>query len=140
MKVLVATSQTQGIRPGDFTHCVEGELVTVSLVCRRDQLDPANGSCGCGRAFSGLNSHRATTTAMVKWVDLSQEDYIEALRSSLLQGGWADDDVEDLAASLAELADTLCEGTVLGRLGDDIMIRRLPDAAAADVWQPATPP
>jgi hypothetical protein len=139
MKVLVATSRTQGTRPGDFTYCVEDELVTVGLVCRRDRLDPANGSCGCGRAFSGLNSHQATTTAMIKRVDLSYEDYVEALRSSLMQGGWPDDDVEELAESLAALADVLCEGTVVGRLGDDIMIRRLPHAATGDVWEPAAP-
>ena len=65
MKVLVATSQTQGQRENDFNFCVEGELVTVGLVCATDRYDP-DGGCGCGRAFAGLNSHRATTTAKVK--------------------------------------------------------------------------
>lgn len=143
MKVLVATSQTQGTRPGDFTYCVEGELVTVGLVCSSDRSDPARGACGCGRAFAGLNSHRATTSAIVKEVDLSCDDYVEALRSSLLQQGWPIDDVGELAASLADLAESMSAGTVVGRLGDDIQIRYHPHGATGDVppelQQPATP-
>ena len=32
MKVLVATSETQGQRNNDFDYCVEGELVTADFL------------------------------------------------------------------------------------------------------------
>src|SRR4029078_10624020 len=99
MKVLVATSETQGQRANDFSYCVEGELVTVGLVCAIDRRNP-DGGCGCGRAFAGLSSHLATTTAKVKEVDLSEADYVEALRSSLAQQGWPTEDVTQLARQL----------------------------------------
>jgi hypothetical protein len=120
MRVLVATSQTQGHRENDFDFCVEGELVTVGLVCAADEQDP-DGGCGCGRAFAGLNSHRATTTAKVKEVELSEEDYVEALRSSLPSRAGR--------PRMGELADWLAQlgrwpvGSVIERRGDDMLIR-----------------
>jgi hypothetical protein len=123
MKVLVATSETQGQRTNDFSYCVEGELVTVGLVCATDRRDP-DGGCGCGRAFAGLNSHLATTTAKVKEVDLSEADYVEALRSSLAQQGWPTEDVAELAIWLAQLVSEWPVGTILERRVDDILVRR----------------
>ncbi len=125
MKVLVATHDSQGQRANDFCYCIEGELVTVGLVCAADERDP-DGGCGCGRAFAGLNSHKATTTAKVKEVELSDEDYIEALRSSLEQQGWPTEDVEELAGWLIELVDTWPVGTIVERRLDDIYIRTEP--------------
>ncbi|WP_439331120.1 DUF7715 family protein [Modestobacter altitudinis] len=46
----------------------EGEFVFLEDVCRVDRQDP-DGGCGCGRAFAGMNSHRATT-AIVRDVRL----------------------------------------------------------------------
>ena len=129
MKVLVATTQTQGQRSNDFDYCVEGELVTVGLVCATDRRNP-DGGCGCGRAFAGLNSHRATTTAMVKDVELSEADYVEALGSSLAQQGWPTSDVDELAAWLAQLVNEWPDGTIVERRLDDINVRRS-DAAQA---------
>jgi hypothetical protein len=122
MKVLVATAETQGLRPNDFNFCVEGELVTVGLVCATDRRDP-DGGCGCGRAFAGLNSHRATTTAKVNEIELSEDDYVEALRSSLTQQGWPTSDVQELAWWLAQLVSEWPVGTIVERRIDDILIR-----------------
>src|SRR6185503_10034416 len=122
MKILVATNETQGQRSNDFCFCIEGELVTVGLVCAADEQDP-DGGCGCGRAFAGLNSHKATTTAMVKEIDLSEDDYVEALRSSLEQQGWPTEDVAELAAWLAQLVGGWPVGAVIERRGDDILVR-----------------
>ncbi len=130
MKVLVATVETQGQRPNDFNYCIEGELVTVGLVCATDRRDP-NGGCGCGRAFAGLNSHLATTTAMVKEVGLSEADYVEALRSSLAQQGWPTSDVQELAAWLAHLVSEWPVGTILERRIDDIVVRSTATPKAA---------
>jgi hypothetical protein len=122
MKVLVATSDSQGHRDSDFCFCIEGELVTVGLVCAADEQDP-DGGCGCGRSFAGLNSHKATTTAKVHEVELSEEDYVEALRSSLEQQGWPTEDVEELAAWLTELVDSWPVGAIVERRLDDISLR-----------------
>ena len=129
MKVLVATSDTQGQRGNDFSYCIDGELVTVGLVCAADEENP-DGGCGCGRAFAGLNSHKATTTAKVKDVELSEEDYVEALRSSLEQQGWPTEDVGELAAWLVQLVSTWPTGSVIERRLDDIFIRTEADSSA----------
>jgi hypothetical protein len=122
MKILVATNDTQGQRPNDFCFCIEGELVTVGVICAADESDP-DGGCGCGRAFAGLNSHKATTTAKVKEVELSEEDYVEALRSSLEQQGWPTEDVAELATWLSELVGSWPAGAIVERRLDDIYIR-----------------
>lgn len=71
MKVLTATHATQGQRTNDFDWCVDGELVMQPpFVCGTD-LDNPDGGCGCGRSWAGLNSERATTTAIVADVPLS---------------------------------------------------------------------
>lgn len=118
MKVFTATQQTQGQRPGDYHWCVEGELVTLpNLICEADANNP-EGGCGCGRGWEGLNSHRATTTVMVRDLDgLTLDEYTEAIRSSLEAGGWSEvtrTEVLDLATDLAELASTYPAGTIVG--------------------------
>src|SRR3979411_1190890 len=121
MKVLVATAETQGRRPNSCNYGVEGELVTVGRVCATDRRDP-DGGCGCGRAFAGLNSHRATTTAKGNEIELSEDDYVEALRSSLTQQGWPTSDVQELAWWLAQLVSEWPVGTIVERRIDDILI------------------
>jgi len=39
MKVLVATSDTQGARENDFSFCIEGELVTVGVQHRQARIE-----------------------------------------------------------------------------------------------------
>ena len=124
MKVLVATAQTQGLRGNDFNWCIEGELVMVGLVCAADRRSP-DGKCGCGRAFAGLNSHRATTTAKVKDVELTPSDYVEALRSSLAQQGWPSDKAAEVAACLAQVAGSWPVGTIVERRLDKILVRAM---------------
>src|SRR5690349_14110553 len=123
MKVLVATSETQGQRGNDFDFCVEGELVTVGLVCAADEYDP-DGGCGCGRAFAGLNSHRATTTAMIREIEgFTRADYIEAIHSSLSQQGWDPATAEDEADELISLIRDWPAGAVAERRLDRRAVR-----------------
>ncbi len=122
MKVLTATVTTQGYRGNDFDYCVEGELVHIGMVCAKDRSDP-DGGCGCGRAFAGLNSHRATTTAMIREIDFTRSDYLEALRSSLAQQGWDAATAQDEADSLLLLADALPVGVVVERRLSRIAVR-----------------
>lgn len=92
MQVLVATTRSQGAWPNDYSWCVPGELLWITEICDRDRRDPEQG-CGCGRAFGGLTSHRATTTAEVVERDMSQSDFRLALQTSLADQGWLSDDM-----------------------------------------------
>ena len=87
MKILVATSFTQGTSPDDYHYCVDGELVWLQEPCDRDKRNP-DGPCGCGRGFAGAASHRATTAAMVVQSLLTRDDVVLAFRTSLSDGGW----------------------------------------------------
>ena len=128
MKVLVATRQTQGAIAGDFCHTVEGELVTPHIV---ECADPER--CGCGRAFSGLASDRATTTAMV--VDLDHVDraaLAAAVRDNLerwgIPGEVPDEEVDDEVADHLEAIEWACAGrpvgTIVRRNGAEMRITR----------------
>jgi hypothetical protein len=131
MKVIVATSRTQGIRPDDFCWTEDGELVRFRhLICDTDLMYPDDG-CGCGRAWSGLHSQRAGTTAEVVERALTRQDVVTALASYLYQSGWTseelpDDSREDIYAEVDELlalARFYPVGTVLGRRLDTIIPR-----------------
>src|SRR4051812_50228392 len=86
MKLLTATRAGQGDRTGDFCFAVEGELVLLGLVCATDEADP-DGGCGCGRAFAGMSSHRATTTALVRDLDLTYDDLRAAVEAHHVAAG-----------------------------------------------------
>ncbi|GAA1557240.1 hypothetical protein GCM10009678_45290 [Actinomadura kijaniata] len=125
MKLLTATSVTQGYRDNDFDWCVEGELVHIGVVCARDRDDP-DGGCGCGRSFAGLNSHRATTTAMVREVPgFTEDDYVEAIRSSLEQQGYDPSFAEHEAAGLRTLVREWPVGAIVERRLNEIVVRQV---------------
>ena len=130
MQLLTATREGQG-RPADFCFTVEGELVLVGPVCARDQADP-DGGCGCGRAFSGLASRKATTTAIVRDLELDEADVQAAVESYFAATGLGPDALG--AGGFAELVDdTVMEtlafarpwepGTVLRRRLDWVTCR-----------------
>ena len=134
MKVLVATRRTQGERPGDFNWTIDGELVHFPIVvCALDQkatkAGKPLGGCGCGRSFAGMNSHRAGTTAEVADLDISRDDFITALASSLHAGGWipredrSRADIRMAASELLDLAEAFPVGTVLGHQLYDVVRR-----------------
>lgn len=115
MRVLVATHESQGCRTDDFDWCLDGELVWVAEPCDRDRRGDAN-SCGCGRAFAGMASHRSTTTAIIREMpDLTLAAYEDTLRMSLVDQGWPGEWAEDLLADLIRWGATWPEGTILER-------------------------
>ncbi len=116
MKVLVATRQTQGAVRGDFCHTIDGELVTPHVV---ECSDPER--CGCSRAFSGLASDRATTTAMV--VDLEHIDRARlevAVRDNLerwgIPSGVPDEEIDDEVHDHLEAIEWACAGRPVGTI------------------------
>ena len=122
INVLVSTTVTQGAAPGDFCWVPEGELVArYGVVCARER--PDGSGCGCGRAFAGFTTHRATTTAMVVQVDMTEAEWRAALHQTLVDTGWVElmtaDEVAELIDELVEIdlrsAAQLPVGTVLGR-------------------------
>src|SRR4051812_40069659 len=124
MKILVATAQSQGHRTNDFHFCIDGELVILSFPCDRDTNDP-DGRCGCSRSFAGLNSHRATTTALVTALpDFTADDYLEAIHGFLEATGFDADLAEDIAREHLRLAQQFPVGAVLERRLDDIIWRQ----------------
>jgi hypothetical protein len=121
MRVLVATRRTQGAVPGDYCWTRDGELVSVlpQECCNPDR-------CGCGRAFAGLESHRATTTAeVVERPDLDFHTLCLTLEADCeRQGVEVDDEVRrELAAIVGTLVTILEDwpvGTVVRRSGDHL--------------------
>ena len=129
MKVIVATSATQGTRPTDFDDCVEGELVWMLEPCPESKRNPC-GACGCGRSFSGMNSHGSTTTSLVRDIpDLTIADYAKALKASFEAQGWCScctsRNLDDIVEELIDLASEWPEGAVLERRLDWLHIRTL---------------
>jgi hypothetical protein len=125
LKVLAATSRTQGRRASDFSYCIPGELVVPADVCKKDRKAGPDGPCGCGRAWIGLSSRLATTTAKVKVIPrFSLGDLRLAVEASLEHSGMLalEDHPEHAAAILAkrvaDLAAAFPKGTVLeNRMG-----------------------
>jgi hypothetical protein len=134
MKLLTATRERQGERDGDFCFAVEGELVLLGFVCATDRADP-DGGCGCGRAFSGMSSMRATTTALVRDLDLSVDDVRIAVEAHYVAAGMGPDTIgaaefaELVSATVDELVDvapSLPAGAVVGRRLDHLIWRSEP--------------
>ena len=134
MKLLTATRERQGERDGDFCYAVEGELVLLGLVCATDERDP-DGGCGCGRAFSGMSSMRATTTALVRDLDVPIDDvklavegyYVSSgLGLDLIGGAEFADLVAETVVEMAEIAEAVPVGAVLGRRLDQLLVRSQP--------------
>jgi hypothetical protein len=128
MRVLVATKESQGTYPGDFSWTVEGELVRFPLAeCDCSCSD----RCGCKRSFAGFSSHRATTTAIVaERPDLDQESYWQLYLDDTRASGLPNVDdpeihellVEDFGAMRTVTA-TFPVGAVVGRSADSTFIR-----------------
>lgn len=129
MLVLEASTYLQGQRPEDYAYAYDEELVYLPF----QECDDA--SCGCMRGFAGMDSHRATTTAIVAdRPEMTIESLCEQLAVSLFDGGWlgqpdpADALVVDLALEIVELASHYGQegpGVVIERDGDDVC-HRLP--------------
>ena len=140
MRLLTATRERQGDESGDFCFAVEGELVLMGEVCATDRNDP-DGGCGCGRAFSGMSSRRATTTALVRDLDLTPDDLRTALEDYYVAIGMGPDvvgaaDFRDLVSDDLELMEKVAAsvpaGAVIGRRLDYLVWRSEPMPIPSD--------
>lgn len=106
--------------PRDFCHCIEGEpVIPPAVICGSPE---GADHCGCSRSFAGMSSHKATTTVMVRGLDLTEDDLVAATLGSANAAGWTDTldgDDEDQAyahtivADFANIAACYPAGTVL---------------------------
>ena len=133
MKLLTATPERQGERDGDFCFAVEGELVLLGFVCATDEANP-DGGCGCGRAFSGMSSMRATTTALVRDLDVSVDDVRLAVEGYHVSSGLGPDVIGGpefqglVSATMDDFAEIahIPVGAVVGRRLDYLIWRSEP--------------
>lgn len=128
MKLLTATSQTQGARANDFDSCIEGELIRFDVVCSRSARNPDD-DCGCGRGFAGMTSRRGTTTAVVRDLPMNRRDLLVALAASLHAAGYLADPndtaaVADEADELIQIGQAFKVGDVLERRVNLLRVRR----------------
>lgn len=149
MRLLTATAATQGERQDDFHWCTEGELVWVHEDSLDDGTDdwtdrrPAGGDdlCGIARAWIGLSSHRATTTARVSDLPFTPADVRLALRGYLESAGFArflqpwelESALDEEAALLIRLGRRYPTGTVVERRGPYMRARSAGPLGRADV-------
>ena len=137
MKLLTATHLRQGEQAGDFCHAIEGELVLLGFVCATDEKDP-DGGCGCGRAFSGMSSMRATTTALVRDLDVTVDDVRLAVEGYHVSSGLGPDVIGGpefqglVTATMDDLAQIahVPAGAVVGRRLNHLVWRSEPSEIA----------
>lgn len=119
--------------PGGFTWTRDGELVMVAFTCDRDREDPEGpDACGCGRAFAGLESHRATTLARIVEVPIDLGILRDIVHKTLARGGWVKggdsisttemEMVADVAAEMVEIGEHFEVGDRLTRRLDDLYL------------------
>lgn len=127
MRVLVATSATQGTRASDATGCVDGELVWLRDVCPASRRRP-DGPCSCGRSFAGMSTNNDTTTALVREiVGFTRSEYEAALVGSFEAQEWCpcctSRPVADVIDELIALAGVFPTGAVIERRVDKLNLR-----------------
>jgi hypothetical protein len=122
MKIIVATSETQGRRPGDFNFLPDGEIVMVS------DCDCLHADCDCVCSMVGIKSGKGTTTMKVVETDMTREEFRRLIREA--NHGYGELDVDDAtfdeqADALLDLAMQFPAGAVIERDGEDFEQRRI---------------
>lgn len=115
MRVLAATHRSQGARPTDFAHCIEGELVWIPEACDYDGDQHRDCDCGCARVFAGMASGSGTTTAVIVELDITRDQLTELVRAGLEQRGWPGDWAEGDVHELGLLTDAWHVGDIIER-------------------------
>jgi hypothetical protein len=128
MKLLVATGISQGARANDFNYVKDGELLIFAPQCNDSNADS---SCGCRRSLLGIFSRRATTTFMVKEINLSVTDLKNILFNfhkefQDLPDEYLWEKAEKDLAILTQCTEPFIEGTILERRDDYLSARIIP--------------
>ena len=126
MRMISTTKAGQGVRPNDFSWTQEGEIAGIGFECDGEAID---GRCGCRRSFTGMTTHKATTTAKVVDTGLSREEYISRYIEASVEA-WGDDkEIREISAKDAEMMLSFAEGfpvgTILEKRGSKIQERKV---------------
>jgi len=124
VKALIATTEGQGLRKSDFFWGMEGELVMLPITeCEFGKVDD---DCGCKRAFSGMNTAKGTTTAMVEEVAVSRVSAAEHAMCAVIAARYQQDPGKWLAEFRGMLkgVSEIPVGTIMERRDKKIKIRR----------------
>jgi hypothetical protein len=122
VRIIVATSETQGNRPGDFNYVPEGEIVMVG------DCDCLHEGCDCSRSMVGILSKMGTTTMMVVESDLTRDDFRRQIReanSEFEELGVNGSVYEEQADALLDLAKEFPAGAVIERKGENFNQREI---------------
>jgi hypothetical protein len=120
MKFIVATSETQGQRPGVFNFVPDGEIVMVS------DCDCLHTECDCARSMAGIKSGKGATMMKVVESNITLEDYHRLIGEANQRYGelGVDDAIfSERADALLDLAMQFPAGTVIERNGEDFESR-----------------
>ena len=122
MKILVATTRTQGQRPNDFCFVPEGEPLMPSFECEGEEVD---GRCGCRRSLTGVKCRKATTTALVTEVRHDRRWLASTFARSLRRAGFRPEpeEVRQMVDRAILVATRFATGSVVERRGDDFRVR-----------------
>lgn len=124
MKLLVATKETQGARANDFHGANENEIVVFSFECDGETVD---GSCGCRRAMTGVNSSGGTTTFKVVESDWTSEKlknvFFQRYKKIGMEIEEAEEMSEESSLDLIEVANQFSIGQIIERRGYDFQVR-----------------
>lgn len=122
MKVFVAAEPIE--EEGEFSFTIPGELVHLPpVVCECPD-------CGCDEAMAGFVSHRATTSFVVRDLELDPTAYADLLFDTLEAAGWVSGSATDRAwvgrwaTAHLEMAASLPTERPLRVVGDGVAVRR----------------
>ena len=124
-QMLVATKETQGKRKNDFSHTTRDEPVFFSFECDSETVD---GSCGCRRSMSGLESLKATTTFKVaerNGTNLTQRLMDHFTKDWHMSEEEARREAVQMDNELTRIAGAFPLGTILEKRGSKIQVRVL---------------
>jgi hypothetical protein len=115
-------------------ECVEGEMLYLLEPCPLSRRHPY-GPCPCGITFVGLGSAGSTTTAEVRELDLSRDEFVACLEDyhqmRAEQGCTCEFDGELIADQVLSIAERLRPGTIIERKIDRTRVRWWPRADCA---------
>jgi hypothetical protein len=122
MKIIVATSETQGRQPGDFNFVPDGEIVMVS------DCDCLHAGCDCVRSMVGIKNGKGTTTMKIVESNMTGEEYrrlIKEANHSYGELGIDDITFNEQADALLDLAMQFPVGAVIERDGENFQQRQI---------------
>jgi hypothetical protein len=73
----------------DFCWGIEGEVAIPGTGIPGNVCSTFKPECGCDRSHGGINSHKASTTVLVRDIDLTVDDLVNACVGYLETAGYA---------------------------------------------------